>query len=105
MKHFTNKVSLFFSLVGCGPLEGCPVDYKGSEFDQVWQLKYVYRKFPRNDKTPKNPYWRIYGTTQNEGFDPLAYSKKMGDYMSKDDKKNQGYGNWQQVLQNPPYDN
>jgi hypothetical protein len=24
--------------------------------------------------------WMVYGDVQDEGFDPLAFSKKMGDY-------------------------
>ncbi|GKY98937.1 hypothetical protein MPSEU_000849500 [Mayamaea pseudoterrestris] len=27
--------------LGCGPQQGCPIDYPDDEFDQVWQLKYV----------------------------------------------------------------
>jgi hypothetical protein len=61
-------------------LEGCPLDYKGKEFDQVWQIKYVYRKFPHKGKMSKYAYWKTFGSVQNEGFDPLSFSKLMGDY-------------------------
>jgi hypothetical protein len=27
--------------LGCGPLEGCPWDYKGRDFDSTWQIRYV----------------------------------------------------------------
>jgi hypothetical protein len=98
---------------GCGPLQGCPIDYKGSQFDQVWQIKYVYRNthdFSKNMamtttstnkkdhtttdhsggtrgrelvkvKHPKQPpQWEIFGNVQYENFDPLAFSKQVGDY-------------------------
>jgi len=68
-------------VVGCGPFEGCPMDYKGSEFDQVWELKYVYRSFhhgPKEEMTYK--HWDIFGSVQYEHFDPLAFAKTAGDY-------------------------
>jgi hypothetical protein len=27
--------------LGCGPLQGCPWDYKGKDFDSTWQIRYV----------------------------------------------------------------
>lgn len=29
--------------LGCGPVEGCPLDYKGRNFDDVWEISFVYR--------------------------------------------------------------
>lgn len=29
--------------LGCGPDNGCPLDYPEDSFDQVWQLKFVFR--------------------------------------------------------------
>ena len=84
--------------LGCGPLEGCPYDYKGKDFDSIWQLKYVKRsefnRIPRKRKkrrhaeddirpTTSNGFdgsWKVYGSVQNENFDPLQYSKLVGDY-------------------------
>lgn len=70
--------------LGCGPNQGCPVDYKGKTFDEAWQLKYVYREFSHSDrkslKLPSGPEWKIFGSAQPEGFDPLAFSKRSGDY-------------------------
>lgn len=68
-------------LLGCGPYEGCPMSYRGREFDEVWQIKYVYRSFhhgPHSAMTHK--HWDIFGSVQHEGFDPLAFSKATGDY-------------------------
>jgi hypothetical protein len=31
--------------LGCGPLEGCPWDYKGKDFDSTWQIRYVFFKY------------------------------------------------------------
>jgi hypothetical protein len=28
----------------------------------------------------KSPVWNVYGSVQQEGFDPLAVSKQFGDY-------------------------
>ena len=75
---------LSFPFLGCGPYEACPIDYRGKEFDEIWQIKYVYRSFLRNNHrgitkmTPK--HWEVFGSIQHEHFDPLAYSKKVGDY-------------------------
>jgi len=70
--------------LGCGPMQGCPVDYKGSSFDNVWQIKFVYRTMDNSERKnlelPHNPEWRVYGSEQAEGFDPLAVSKDAGDY-------------------------
>ena len=57
------------------------MDYRGKEFDQVWQIRYVYRSFhhgPSAKSTLK--HWDVFGSTQNENFDPLAFSKLVGDY-------------------------
>mmetsp|Transcript_21971 Transcript_21971/g.33562 ORF Transcript_21971/g.33562 Transcript_21971/m.33562 type:complete len:465 (-) Transcript_21971:23-1417(-) len=97
--------------LGCGPLQGCPIDYRGSQFDQVWQIKYVYRNMHDFSKAmttamisaaheepegggrrqlarmkhPLQPQrqqqrWEVFGNVQYENFDPLAYSKQVGDY-------------------------
>lgn len=31
-------------------------------------------------RIPKHDVWQIFGNVEDEGFDPLAFSKKMGDY-------------------------
>ena len=70
--------------LGCGPGQGCPADYPSFSFDQAWQIKFVYNKLHhserKNGKIPKHDVWEIYGNVEDEGFDPLAFSKKMGDY-------------------------
>jgi len=57
-------------------MQGCPYDYRGKEFDQVWQIKYVYRKFQNTHRKA----WSVFGSAQQEDFDPLAFSKASGDY-------------------------
>jgi len=73
--------------MGCGPEQGCPVDYSGKTFDEVWQVRMVYRSWPHSSThrfvssdavTP--PKWKVFGSTQYEHFDPLAVSKSFGDY-------------------------
>lgn len=74
--------------LGCGPENGCPMDYKGKDFDDAWQIKYVYR-IPKHAqrkslKLEKVPKWYLYGSIQHENFDPLRMSKQYGDYPSID---------------------
>jgi hypothetical protein len=74
--------------LGCGPTEGCPLDYSGKTFDQVWQVKLVYRTWEHSmqrktfvkDDNDNRPSWMVFGSVQYEGFDPLAVSKQFGDY-------------------------
>mmetsp|Transcript_29539 Transcript_29539/g.41348 ORF Transcript_29539/g.41348 Transcript_29539/m.41348 type:complete len:336 (-) Transcript_29539:196-1203(-) len=70
--------------LGCGPTDGCPLDYPGSDFDQVWQIKFAYERLwhsvRRNGEIPKADRWMLFGSVQNQGFDPLSFSKQYGDY-------------------------
>lgn len=70
--------------LGCGPAQGCPLDYRGKSFDNAWQIKFVYKQLEHSDrrdlKLEKHPEWHIFGSVQPEGFDPLAFSKQFGDY-------------------------
>jgi hypothetical protein len=72
--------------LGCGPAQGCPVDYPGRSFDESWQLKFAYHvneySSTKSLKHPEKPQWRVYGSVQPEAFDPLAFSKLVGDYVS-----------------------
>ena len=56
------------------------MDYKGNMFDAVWEIKFVKGKFPHNGKISKRSTWEVFGNVQLEGFDPLAFSKALGDY-------------------------
>jgi hypothetical protein len=61
------------------------MDYRGKEFDQVWQIKYVYRDFLHDSHRRKHhkdekKHWDVFGSLQYERFDPLAFSKQVGDY-------------------------
>jgi hypothetical protein len=88
--------------LGCGPENGCPDLYPDDEFDQVWQLKYVFHpiapdfqeveddelmnttSFPHRQlvssvhKLKKG--WSVFSTVTKENFDPLSFSKQAGDY-------------------------
>lgn len=70
--------------LGCGPSQGCPVDYHGKSFDDTWHLKFVYdlpdHSASKNLALPNHPEWLVYGSVQPENFDPLAFSKTAGDY-------------------------
>ena len=79
------------------------MDYKGNQFDQVWQIKYVFRRF-FDGKVDDYPHWKIYGSVQDQRFDPLAFSKQAGDYPAGGTSKG---ARWQAVLgaTNPYQDN
>jgi hypothetical protein len=72
--------------LGCGPMQGCPGDYRGKSFDEVWQLRFVHNfavspgfgNHPKHHNTGSG--WQVLGSVQPEAFDPLAFSKQRGDY-------------------------
>jgi hypothetical protein len=87
--------------LGCGLENGCPNFYPDEEFDQVWQLKYVFHPIvPNLDEVeddnsvlPTTPHrrlksaghklakgWSVFATVTKENFDPLSFSKQAGDY-------------------------
>lgn len=84
--------------LGCGPKEGCSETYPDDSYDQAWVLTYAYedesllepyfyeeenqrmtkkKKKAAQNTTPKKKkaQWRVYGTIENEGFDPLLLFK------------------------------
>jgi hypothetical protein len=87
-------------VLGCGPKQGCPLDYSGKTFDNVWQLKFVYRAWEHSNHKkhfvvlPETPYWKVFGAVREEGFDPLAVSKQFGDYPSGGTRTG---GRWQNL--------
>jgi len=84
----------------------CPSDYPEDSFDQVWQLKFVYdpsnspvitQAHLRHSNQPHKKHdatlssrsgkkydspgqWYSYLAVTQQGFDPLQYSAKFGDY-------------------------
>lgn len=52
-------IPLLVNALGCGPDNGCPVAYPVDTFDQVWQLKFVYRP----------PSVRFVGSPEDETVD------------------------------------
>lgn len=79
-------------LLGCGPQQGCPYDYHGKSFDDAWQVKFVYRRWPHSDnkhyfaipEADLPPAWRVFGSVQQERFDPLSVSYRSGGYRGPD---------------------
>lgn len=87
-------------MLGCGPDQGCPSSFPDDEFDLVWQLKYVFHPSKGNHVGETNLTsatdgdnrrrlkhhgyakhgWNVYATLTREYFDPLAFSKSVGDY-------------------------
>lgn len=72
------------SKLGCSETDGCPRDYPSKTFDQVWELKFLYTKKRRSkstsDASQENAAWKVFGSVDNENFDPLSFSKQSGDY-------------------------
>ncbi|KAG7370175.1 hypothetical protein IV203_027921 [Nitzschia inconspicua] len=66
--------------LGCGPLQGCPWDYKGKDFDSTWQIRYAFTDFYDSKTGQSKKKWNIFGSVQPENFDPLAFSHSAGDY-------------------------
>jgi hypothetical protein len=81
--HHTG-ISQLANRLGCGPTQGCPTEYREDTFDEVWQIKFTFRNLTHsvedNLALPEQPQWYIFGSVQQQGFDPLAYSKQSGDY-------------------------
>jgi hypothetical protein len=84
-KH--SRIGHLAHLLGCGPLEHCPIDYKGSTFDPAWTIQFSYRRLLHSQhkglirhKHDNRPEWHVAGNVQYENFDPLAFSKQSGDY-------------------------
>lgn len=70
--------------LGCGPNQGCPLDYPGASFDESWTIRFVYEKIwhseRKSGKIPSKVRWQVFGSVQAENFDPLQFSKEFGDY-------------------------
>jgi hypothetical protein len=67
--------------LGCGPDEGCPFKYKAEEFDQVWNIHYIFDQPVFSSKKSGEiggPAWTVTAETQNEGFDLIREQKKIG---------------------------
>lgn len=83
-KH--SSIAKIGRLLGCGPGQGCPTDYHGKTFDEVWEIKYKYDKFEHSNRKRyfethnPEPRWKIFGSVQYENFDPLAVSNAYHDY-------------------------
>jgi len=98
--EFTIDIPDLASDLGCGPINagaGCPMVYGRHDVDKVWELRFVYDK--KGDESYENKMndvdantnvnsgvdelkWRVYGNPVSERFDPLAFSKLVGDYDS-----------------------
>lgn len=76
-----SDMGLLASTLGCSPTEGCPSLFPRNDFDTVWQLKYSYGSNREISEVKSSSIeWSIYGTLTHENFDPLSYSKNVGDY-------------------------
>jgi len=113
--------------LGCGHENGCPKKWYGRDFDSLWEIKYAYRKLLNSplaaegvtekkkkkkkkkdnedngkshyDKPQwdKYPIWHVAGSEQQQGFDPLEFSKRMGDYQAEE----RDSGSWLEKIDNP----
>mmetsp|Transcript_20553 Transcript_20553/g.30878 ORF Transcript_20553/g.30878 Transcript_20553/m.30878 type:complete len:207 (-) Transcript_20553:126-746(-) len=102
---FCNKIAViswkhhdipnFSHSLGCGPEDGCPMKFGENDYEAVWELTYSYHKekyapYVGEDTTKHGmkkhhplgeyPQWWVYGTVQQEGFDPLRFAKEGGSH-------------------------
>jgi hypothetical protein len=95
---FTIDIPNIASDLGCGPINagaGCPIVYDRNDVDKVWELRFVYDE--KGDESLENKIhgvdanstvnlgadelkWHVYGNVVSERFDPLAFSKLVGEY-------------------------
>lgn len=91
-KH--HDIPHFAHSLGCGPENGCPMTFGEYDYDTVWQMTYSYHREKyapyvvedttahglKKEKKPWGlfPQWFVYGTIQQEEFDPLEYAKSNG---------------------------
>jgi len=76
--------------------ETAPKKYKGKNFNEIWEIKFVhepsihYNNKPQeegNRNLKKKPEkisadgWAVYGSVVYQNFDPLSYSYISGDYL------------------------
>ena len=81
--------------LGCSSNEGCPLEYFHEQFDQVWEIKYVYEiedaEIPptmalaesednRVLDSSDGGTWKVFGSVQQQQLDPLEFSSRAGDY-------------------------
>jgi len=68
VSHYSD-ISMLALEMGCGPSGGCRIKHDSGQYDDVWQLNYVYG-FP-NTKTMtkgKDSTWQVFGTVVQENF-------------------------------------
>jgi hypothetical protein len=75
-----SEIPRFAHHLGCSPTQGCPLDDMYQELDVTWQIKFVYQIPWHSSHSHEKYRWNVHGSVQREGFDPLALSKKTGDY-------------------------
>lgn len=99
-----SRLPVLAHLLGCGPDNGCPVEYPDDTFDLVWQLQFVYNAggggyaqqdayraeelalasddqyTDKEEKKEKKKQWRVYGMVDKLGFDPLAFGREEEKY-------------------------
>lgn len=89
--------------LGCGPLDsgdGCPMSFNERDNENAWQLKFIYdiEDDPAFDGDNSNATatatdkktvaseqsdrmrWKVFGNVVQERFDPLAFSKLVGEF-------------------------
>ncbi len=90
-KH--HDIPHFSHSMGCGPDNGCPMSFGEDDYEAVWEITYSYHKekyapyvvedtskhgISKRRPWGEYPQWWVYGTVQQEGFDPLKFAKERG---------------------------
>lgn len=106
--------------LGCG--NGCPMTFEKGDSEHAWELIYIYDdkngthsgtpdpenriktaivstagskdRLENNGSGDNAMQWRVYGNVVEERFDPLAFSKKVGEFDNSTDSSNLQYPRW-----------
>jgi hypothetical protein len=85
--------------LGCGPLDsGCPMSFDKGDSEHAWELNFIYDVADSNSSTDgsEKMQWSVYGNVIDERFDPIAFSKLVGEYGPDgvDISDDEGYPRW-----------
>ena len=69
--------------LGCGPYNGCPMNYDAVYYDDAWEINFRYKPHQGNFQNGTDVFngWEVFGSVVKEGFDLLHFSKVERDEL------------------------
>jgi len=65
--------------LGCGPFNGCPIQYNAMDYDSVWLINFSFQPHGKTDLSRKPEseaaVWQVFGTVVKQDYDPLRFQK------------------------------